>query len=188
MAEMRESDLPRASKGAAEAPVTPVKPAPPRGARDAPRRAEPLRRMFARGGSDGSARLAGIGLYLLVLGSPLMFALLYHAATSLAPKPGVRNLLRENWEHIVNVSRGHPSPWSQVATVDALLGIMFFNVWITYRHKSVLTAAAWCLSNWALGMASGCAYICFALVGCRGEWAQFWLGDRAGDGDESKKA
>ena len=69
-------------------------------------------------------------------------------------------------------------PWGIVSLVDLYIGFFLFAGWIAYREKSILKAAVWIILLMVLGFFIGSLYALLALLTSKGDWHQFWLGDR----------
>lgn len=142
-----------------------------------------MRRVYQRGWYK-DAPLATAALYALGALGPLamLAAMMYGLRFTRAPHWTAH--FRDIWK----VTIGSPLPWSTLAVVDSVLGILFINAWIVFRETNVAVAAAWCAGNLTLGTMTGCMYILKALVDARGDWTRFWLGGRAKSLSTTKKA
>lgn len=123
---------------------------------------------------------------LAAVGAPLMWGLIGNAVRLSGAKTlstvwtvkGVAQLARRNWANIKDLAIGTLSPWGSVATVDALIGITFINLWVAYREMNAAKALVIALINSTFGNATGCLYIGYALMQSKGDWRVFWMGDR----------
>jgi hypothetical protein len=70
-------------------------------------------------------------------------------------------------------------PWGIVSLVDVYVGFVLFSGWIIYREKSLLRSVLWVAAVMILGNFTASVYALIALVTSRGDWARFWMGNRA---------
>lgn len=70
-------------------------------------------------------------------------------------------------------------PWGIVSLVDLYTGFVLFSGWIFFREKSLLRAALWTVAVMVLGHFATSLYALLALLGSRGDWKRFWMGQRA---------
>jgi FtsH-binding integral membrane protein len=69
-------------------------------------------------------------------------------------------------------------PWGQVSMVDLYTGFILFSMWIFYREKTIWKAILWTVLMMTLGFFTGSLYTLIALIGSKGDWAKFFMGDR----------
>jgi hypothetical protein len=70
-------------------------------------------------------------------------------------------------------------PWGIVSFVDLYVGFTLFSGWIIYREGWTLKAGVWVLLMMVLGFFTGALYTFLALQSSGGDWAKFWLGQKA---------
>ncbi len=68
--------------------------------------------------------------------------------------------------------------WGKVSLIDVYLGFIIFSGWITYRERSIGRSVIWVILMMIFGNMTACLYILLALRQSRGDWTQFWLGQR----------
>ena len=71
-------------------------------------------------------------------------------------------------------------PWGIVSLVDLYVGFTLFSIWIVFRERSPLAAAAWVVLMMVLGFWAGSLYTLIAALRSQGDWRRFWLGWRSG--------
>jgi hypothetical protein len=69
--------------------------------------------------------------------------------------------------------------WGKVTLADLYIGFALFSGWVIFREGSRVQALVCVALVMTLGNAFAALYVMVALVRCRGDWAVFWLGDRA---------
>jgi hypothetical protein len=72
-------------------------------------------------------------------------------------------------------------PWGIVSLVDVYVGFILFSGWIVYREKSALRSTVWVILVMILGNFTASLYVLIALLSSRGNWGQFWMGNRLSD-------
>jgi len=72
-------------------------------------------------------------------------------------------------------------PWGIVSLVDVYIGFILFSGWIVYRENSALRSTVWVILVMILGNFTASLYVLIALLSSRGDWAQFWMGNRLSD-------
>lgn len=70
-------------------------------------------------------------------------------------------------------------PWGIVSFVDLYTGFILFSGWIVYREKSLIRSAVWVVLMMVLGFWTASLYTLIALQTSGGDWARFWMGNRA---------
>jgi len=70
------------------------------------------------------------------------------------------------------------NPWGIVSMVDLYTGFVLFSAWIIYREKSALSSISWVILMMVLGFFTASLYVLIALFRSRGNWKQFWMGNR----------
>ena len=150
-----------------------------------------LDRLGLRNVDINVSHVLGFGMgALAVVGSPLMFGLIGHAVRtaggvskmatkSLLTPGGAMEVAKRNWAQIRGLATGALSPWGAVAVADGLLGLTFVNLWIATRETNLLKAGAWAVLNFTLGSLTTGLYIGNALWQSKGDWRNFWMGQRA---------
>jgi hypothetical protein len=73
-------------------------------------------------------------------------------------------------------------PWGRLTLADLYLGFSLFSGWVLFREASRARAIAIIVLVMTLGNAFAALYVFGALVGSRGSWPRFWLGNRADEG------
>ena len=69
--------------------------------------------------------------------------------------------------------------WGVVSLVDLYVGFILFSGWIVYRESSLGRAVVWVILMMVLGFFTASVYVLLALIGSRGNWSRFWMGNRA---------
>jgi len=69
-------------------------------------------------------------------------------------------------------------PWGIVSLVDVYIGFILFSGWIVYRENSALRSTVWVMLVMILGNFTASLYVLIALLSSRGDWGQFWMGNR----------
>ena len=62
--------------------------------------------------------------------------------------------------------------------IDLYTGFTLFSAWIVYREKSVVRSVVWVVLMMVLGFFTGSFYVLLALIGSKGDWKTFWMGQR----------
>ena len=75
------------------------------------------------------------------------------------------------------------NPWGVVSLVDLYTGFALFSGWIIYREKTVARWLVWVILMMVLGFFTASLYVLVALYTSRGDWAAFWMGQRAHEQD-----
>jgi hypothetical protein len=70
-------------------------------------------------------------------------------------------------------------PWGIVSLADVYVGFSFISAWVVFREKSLSKAIAWVAAIMTLGNIVSSVYVLLALLGSRGDWQRFWLGNRS---------
>ena len=70
-----------------------------------------------------------------------------------------------------------PLPWFQLSMIDLYLGFFLFGGWILFRESSRGKAIGWIVALCLLGNLAACVYALLALIGSRGNWMAFWMGN-----------
>lgn len=73
------------------------------------------------------------------------------------------------------------NPWGIVSMVDLYTGFVLFSAWIVFREKSFVRSLVWVILMMVLGFFTASLYALIALYASKGDWKQFWMGQRAYD-------
>jgi hypothetical protein len=71
------------------------------------------------------------------------------------------------------------NPWGVVSLVDLYTGFTLFSGWIVYREGSFIRSMIWVLLMMVLGFFTASLYVLIALFQSKGDWAKFWMGNKA---------
>ena len=77
------------------------------------------------------------------------------------------------------------NPWGIVSLVDLYTGFSLFAGWAIYREKSLPLALAWTAAFMVLGFLAASLYVLLAAMRSEGDWMRFWMGRRAGSGENA---
>ena len=70
------------------------------------------------------------------------------------------------------------NPWGIVSIIDLYVGFIIFSMWIAFREKRVIVAAAWIILVMVLGFFTASLYVLVALYRSKGDWSDFFMGAR----------
>ena len=73
------------------------------------------------------------------------------------------------------------NPWGVVSMVDLYTGFVLFSAWIVYREKSFVRSLIWVVLMMVLGFFTASLYTLIALYASKGDWRNFWMGQRANE-------
>jgi len=119
----------------------------------------------SRGDSRGFVTLA---MAITAVGAALMTAVITWALS-------VSNAAGSNTAQVEWIIS---NPWGIVSLVDLYTGFTVFSLWICFREKSRLAAAAWVVTMMTTGWLGGSLYVLNCLRQFNGDWQWFFMGHR----------
>ena len=75
-------------------------------------------------------------------------------------------------------------PWFHVSMIDLYAGFAMIAAWIIFRERSAGRSAVWIVLLMTLGNVLAFVYALLALRQSGGNWQRFWMGNRAGGGQD----
>ena len=70
------------------------------------------------------------------------------------------------------------NPWGVMSIIDLYVGFVLFSMWIAFREKRAIVAAAWIILVMVLGFFTASLYVLIALYSSKGDWSVFFMGAR----------
>lgn len=68
--------------------------------------------------------------------------------------------------------------WGRVTLVDVYLGFLILVAWIWFHESAAVPRILWSLAILITGNLAAFLYLFLRMGRCRGDWEQFFLGDR----------